>query len=62
VEAVRRVDSAAAVSLEEYRGTYDGLLARTRPLLKGLVLMTPYYVQAERRDIMRLQMDEYGGW
>jgi lysophospholipase L1-like esterase len=54
------VDSAAAVSLEEYRGTYDGLLARTRPLLKGLVLMTPYYVQAERRDIMRLQMDEYG--
>jgi lysophospholipase L1-like esterase len=54
------VDGAAAVPLEEYFDTYDGLLTRTRPLLKGLVLMTPYYVQGERRDIMRLQMDEYG--
>ena len=54
------VDSSAAVPLEEYWETYDGLIERTRPSLRGLVLMTPYYVQAERRDIMRLQMDEYG--
>jgi lysophospholipase L1-like esterase len=55
-----RKDPKAAVSLEEYFETFDGLLARTRPRLKGLVLMTPYYVQDERRDLMRLQMDEYG--
>lgn len=55
-----KVDRKAAVSLEEYWETYDGLLARTRPGLKGLILMTPYYVQSERRDLMRLQMDEYG--
>jgi lysophospholipase L1-like esterase len=55
-----RVDPKAAVPLEEYFETFDGLLARTRPRLKGLVLMTPYYVQDERRDLMRLQMDEYG--
>jgi lysophospholipase L1-like esterase len=54
------IDSSAAVRLDEYWDTYDGLLKRTRPLLKGLVLMTPYYVQSERRDLMRLQMDEYG--
>jgi len=54
------VDSNSAVPLEEYWATYNGLIERTRPALKGLVLMTPYYVQSERRDIMRLQMDEYG--
>jgi lysophospholipase L1-like esterase len=55
-----RKNPKAAVPLEEYFETFDGLLARTRPQLKGLVLMTPYYVQDERRDLMRLQMDEYG--
>ena len=54
------VDSKAAVPLEEYWDTYNGLIERTRPMLKGLVLMTPYYVQSERRDLVRLQMDEYG--
>jgi lysophospholipase L1-like esterase len=54
------VDSNAAVPLEEFWDTYDGLIKRTHPRLKGLVLMSPYYVQSERRDLMRLQMDEYG--
>jgi lysophospholipase L1-like esterase len=54
------IDLSAAVRLDKFWDTYDGLLKRTRPLLKGLVLMTPYYVQSERRDLMRLQMDEYG--
>ena len=54
------VNPKAAVPLDEYWDTYDGLLAKTRPQLAGLILMTPYYVQSERRDLMRLQMDEYG--
>ena len=53
-------DPSAAVRLDEYWDVYSGLLARTRPVLKGLVLMTPYYVQADRGDRMRVMMDEYG--
>jgi lysophospholipase L1-like esterase len=59
----RQFDSerrSEAVPLEEYWDTYNGLIERTLPRLRGLVLMTPYYVQSERRDLMRLQMDEYG--
>lgn len=55
-----RVDPKAAVPLDEYWEIYNDLITRTRPGLTGLILMTPYYVQSERRDLMRLQMDEYG--
>ncbi|MDX2111266.1 MAG: SGNH/GDSL hydrolase family protein [Verrucomicrobiota bacterium] len=44
----------------EYERVYDELLTRTRPLLKGLVLMTPYYIEPNRSDWMRARMDEYG--
>jgi len=55
-----RATQREAVPLDEYWETYDRLIAKVRPGLAGLVLMTPYYVQDERRDLMRLQMDEYG--
>lgn len=55
-----RAKQREAVPLDEYWETYDRLIAKVRPGLAGLVLMTPYYVQDERRDLMRLQMDEYG--
>lgn len=51
---------ASAVRLDEFWDTYDGLIARTRPMLKGLVLMTPFYVQSDRSDPMRAMVDEYG--
>jgi lysophospholipase L1-like esterase len=54
------VAPAAAVRLDEFWDAYSGLIARTRTLLKGLVLMTPYYVQGDRGDPMRAMMDEYG--
>ena len=54
------VDPASSVRLDEFWDTYGGLVARTRPLLKGLVLMTPYYVQSDRGDPIRMMMDEYG--
>jgi lysophospholipase L1-like esterase len=54
------VDNAAAVMSEEFERTYDGLIRRTRPLLEGLVLMTPYFVQPSRTVPMRRRMDEYG--
>ena len=48
------------VGPEEYAGTLDELVAKTRPLVKGLVLLTPYYMEPNRQDKMRARMDEYG--
>lgn len=45
----------------EYAATLDELVGRTKPLVKGLVLMTPYYIEPNPRDAMRARMDEYGG-
>jgi lysophospholipase L1-like esterase len=54
-------NDAAIVAPDEFRRTYGELIGRTRPGLKGLVLMSPYYVQSLRTDPMRLRMDEYTG-
>lgn len=51
---------AEAVPPAEFARTYDALLARTRPQLQGLVLMTPYYIEPLKTDAMRRRMDEYG--
>lgn len=48
------------VGPKEYAATLDELVAKTQPLVKGLVLMTPYYIEPNRRDGMRARMDEYG--
>jgi lysophospholipase L1-like esterase len=48
------------VGLAEYEQTLEKLLARTGPTLKGLVLMTPYFVEPNRKDAMRARMDQYG--
>ena len=48
------------VTIERYEKTYRGLLAKTRPMLKGLVLMTPYFIESNPEDPMRKQMDAYG--
>ena len=48
------------VGPEEYAATLDELVAKTRPLVKGLVLLTPYYMEPNRQDKMRARMDEYG--
>jgi len=48
------------ISLEEFTGTLETLIQTTRPQLKGLVLMTPYYVEPDRSDPMRAMMDRYG--
>lgn len=45
---------------EEYKATLEGLVSQARPKLKGLVLMTPYFIEPNRADGMRARMDEYG--
>lgn len=45
---------------DEFRSTLVELVARIRPRLKGLVMMTPYFIEPNRKDPMRMRMDEYG--
>lgn len=48
------------VPLDEYTQTLDELLRIARPQLKGLVLMTPYFIEPNRAEPMRKMMDQYG--
>ena len=48
------------VEPEEYERTYAGLIERTMPQLKGLVLMTPFFIEPNKADPMRRMMDRYG--
>ena len=48
------------VGLQEYELTLNELIDRARPTLKGLVLMSPYYIEPNKSDAMRAMMDEYG--
>ncbi len=44
---------------DEYARTLDDLVTRTRPHVKGMVLLTPFYLEPIRTDAMRARMDEY---
>jgi lysophospholipase L1-like esterase len=48
------------VLIEEYESTLREIVAQVRPSLKGLVLMTPFYIEPNRDDPMRAAMDRYG--
>lgn len=48
------------VYMDEYAQTLTSLVADTQPGLKGLVLMSPYYIEPNRSDAMRATMDQYG--
>ena len=49
-----------AVDLPTYEATLRRLVTQTRPVVKGLVLMTPFYIEPNPTDAMRARMDEYG--
>ncbi|RAP75350.1 SGNH/GDSL hydrolase family protein [Paenibacillus montanisoli] len=48
------------VGIEEYAATLEELVVQTKPSLKGLLLMTPFYLEPNPSDAMRAQMDRYG--
>jgi lysophospholipase L1-like esterase len=50
------------VPLDEYASILEQLVRTTRPQLKGMVLMTPYFIEPNRADPMRALMDRYGRW
>ena len=45
---------------DEYARNYESLIQRTLPHVKGMVLMTPYFMEPNQSDPMRARMDEYG--
>ncbi len=45
---------------EEFEETYEELIRETLPHVKGMILMTPYYMEPNTSDTMRKRMDEYG--
>lgn len=47
------------VYIEEYEATLRSLINETLPMLKGLILMTPFYIEPNRNDAMRNTMDQY---
>ena len=48
------------VSPEDFRATYERLIASTLPRVKGMALMTPFFMEPNKLDPMRARMDEYG--
>lgn len=47
------------VYIAEYEETLRTLINETLPLLKGLILMTPFYIEPNHNDAMRKTMDQY---
>ncbi|MDN3017118.1 SGNH/GDSL hydrolase family protein [Paenibacillus sp. BSR1-1] len=48
------------VYLDEYEDTLRNLVMETKPLVKEMVLMTPFYLESNQLDSMRQSMDQYG--
>ncbi len=48
------------VLLREYEDTLRHLIQTTQPMTKGLILVTPYYIESNLKDPMRATMDKYG--
>lgn len=48
------------VYIDEYEKTLNNLVEATIPKVNGLILMTPYFMEPNKKDSMRVKMDEYG--
>ena len=48
------------IDLAMYEKELEALVAQTKPLLKGLVLMTPFYIEPSAEEPLRARMDLYG--
>lgn len=60
----RQFDSPAipehAVQPEEYERNVEQMIMQVRDRVKGVFVLTPYYMEPNRTDAMRARMDEYG--
>jgi lysophospholipase L1-like esterase len=47
------------VGIKEYEATLEKLITDSLPVLKGLILVTPYFIEPNRSDAMRVKMEQY---
>ena len=50
------------VGPEEYRDTLDRLIARTTPSVERVMVASPFFIEPNKSDRMRVRMDEYGAY
>lgn len=56
-----RLQTESHISVDDYAQTLDGLIhSVAHTPIRGLVLMTPFFIEPNRADPMRAKMDEYG--
>lgn len=53
-------DKQNHISVDEYENNVRLLIEGILPHVKGLFLMTPYYMEINKMDAMRAKMDQYG--
>ncbi|MDX2020768.1 MAG: SGNH/GDSL hydrolase family protein [Deltaproteobacteria bacterium] len=49
-----------AVPIDEYERNLESMITATLPNVKGMILMTPFYMEPNKADKMRIAMDRYG--
>ena len=47
-------------AVDSFAQTLDELVGQVRPSVKGLILMTPYFLEPDPLEPMRAMMDQYG--
>lgn len=52
--------SEMSVLPDEYEANMEKMISSTLPTVKGMILMTPFFMEQNREDPMRKRMDEYG--
>lgn len=50
----------AAVNPEEYQENVEKMILSIKNKVKGIFILTPYYMEPNREDWMRKRMDQYG--
>ena len=59
----RQFDSPALTDiccdLDEYEANLREMIEKIKDRVKGVFLITPYYIEPNRKDMMRARMDEY---
>jgi len=59
-EMVPPLRSSLRVPVDEYEIVLDEIVKLTLPLIKGMVLITPFFVEPNRLEPMRVMTDRYG--
>jgi lysophospholipase L1-like esterase len=55
-----RLQKEWQVPVDEYAKTLEELIKLSLPELKGMVLMTPFFIEPNRSEPIRAMMDKYG--